>query len=401
MRVSLIIRWALYCVFLLSLLLTLAAALAPEGGIDFLGFFVINDDNIRWLYAIAALSGLLAVSSALEMDSRSASLLTVSFLGLVSALAMIPPISFNISGNADDDGGASNPFAANDPFEQDQQEARSSALRRADNIPENRLIGYDDEITLRQGYAALRFTLSEPRRLRIDVEALASGDPTIEVREGRNIDGALVEADDDGGDNLNSRIERTFAEGEYALLIHDLSFLFSSGEATVFRVRISSASLENLAPEERTATIVASDTEPALIGWLNQSVSDSDTNNYRIFAELGQNQSRACLLIDAWMVEQDSGDTAIGLFDGDYNVIDYNDDFEPDSLASRIVHPVDDKSAYFIGVNAVFGLSTNYHLSVQLLKRDSQNGCVLADIEHYSREEIVTRLTAADGAAGE
>lgn len=334
-----------------------------------------GERDARLMLGAAAISGLAALLFLSGKDAGGAAGAGVVILGLVAAASVAPEIRLATDG-----------------------ERLSQQAEAAISAAENTIFNEDSPVfeanvpLIEGGLAARRITIKGDQsiRLRIDVALDGEGDPLIELYREEGSDRRYrIATDDDGGGELKARIERQLEPGGYLLIMRDINDEAPFIGGVAFKLRISRVNLDEIIPETRRATLVlgesgagCGDSARHCRLWPNETVAlldgQSDEDFYRLKLETqGQN---ACLIVDVHPI--DGGDTSVGVFDINRELIGFNDDDDPEDFGSRIVIPIDaDEQRHhdlLLHVGAyLFDVPTvRYSLYVELRARDAGDRCV-------------------------
>lgn len=264
----------------------------------------------------------------------------------------------------------------------------------------------DDELPIERevaggnsGLAAAYFTLKRETRLRFDLTGVDDEQIdtllVLERIEGRDI--VAIASNDDSPEGPSSRLEQTLEPGRYLLDMRNIRQLRGGAEPK-FRLTINSASLEDVAPRERTVVLPdgAASRSGQTAAFRFESAFSPGTRvgvRYRIDVNR-QSGGPICLVLDVDPFDIDpetsaprppvERDTILILMKASLEAININDDVGPDDLGSRIAYKVEEASETqtFVAEVRSYGENTPFTLQVELIRAGEDGNC---DAVGYAR----------------
>ncbi len=346
----------------------------------------VQADYALFFAAVAALIGIIWLAHPQNTTGNAAQGAAIAILGVFAVVAVMGD-NLNIGGvgpRGDDQGtrgdGDENLRAQ---LEQSIETARELELESD--------LSYEGQLLLENKVGAAFFELKRPARLRIDVMAASHGDPFTELYKGEDPDDLLsVASNDDGGQDLNSRIEESLEPGKYYIVVQNIS---DSGELAArqsFDVKITDVSIDNTPENRSTRLSLAEDT--AIFSYDGKTQADGTDGDFLI--EVAPNDAPTCLIIDVTPLGLSNThprfrDTFIELLDDRNAVLETNDDRGEEDLGSRIVWTVpsangSESTRFGLKVRA-FSDDTEFDMFVELRVADADGSC--PDPAQYARPE--------------
>jgi hypothetical protein len=183
------------------------------------------------------------------------------------------------------------------------------------------------------GQAAHRFRVGRPGWIRIEAVSQTGGDPMIELR---NSFGFTVLSDDDGGSDLNARVEAHLSAGDYCVFTTEYDGYAFEGEIGVGRRDHAALDPYYQDESEEFAANCAASPGAEILGIVTGARGDElvarvwpSTERFYVFGL----ETPAPLTI---LAENESADPILQLFDADGRSLAWNDDAAPVTLNAQI-----------------------------------------------------------------
>lgn len=259
------------------------------------------------------------------------------------------------------------------------------------------------DIALTEGGVAARyFDLEARTTIRIDVEDAqdySSSDISVEdpfvflLKKDDVQEYVIVGANDDGGQDLNARLEMLLEPGRYFIVVRNIGQNNLSPVAMSFVLKVVEKSLESI-PDEQTMLLSATQDEADRVFRYSGAVQDVNTAT-DFLIEVQQADTQTCLFVDVNPLGRKETsaryrDTKIKLRNEVGAVLAENDDRDrsSDDLGSRVAWRVPAGEAgiskmYHLEVGA-FADNTTFDLFVEV-KQSQNDTCKPAD--EYRRPE--------------
>lgn len=372
-------------ILVLSLIAALLAATAPDGEFC-VSRLCAAQDHFRSYLAVGALAGLISVLLLAGKEAGAATGAGVALLAMAVIAAFVSPERFSAGESK-----SSEPESLQDRLAATIEEAQEIELTDGALPP--------TEVPLiHGGLAAKRFTLEESARLRIDVTAdeTFGADPFFEIFKEEDWGRREVAENDDGGRNLNARVEREFEPGAYIIVMRNINDAHLRAPGLTFTLEIAPVDLRR-SLAERTMALTAGagavcrglSGEGCRAREISGTVGAdgvADDDFYLVDVELGA--ADACLIVD--VDPAGDGDTVAGLFNLNRSVLASNDDRAPGDLGTRFVHRIeaDDggRQSFLLHVGAFSGAGTAYSLWVELRRPDENGRCLTSNAFTRNRD---------------
>ena len=328
--------------------------------------------DARLLTLVAALSGIFSIALTTRAQVAGAAIgILIVLLGVIGAIAVWPEIRVHTS---------TTQYSPDDALLRKMR----GIVSIADTIPQEELLSYEGKLSLTDGIGAKKFTLSERRRIRIDLKipdaerrsAELQSDPFLELyfedRSSGSLRRTLIAYDDDSGeDQNNSQITRMLAPStcdnnrctsNYLIVARNAQADNTIGvlaNTKVFDLLVKELNWLNLFESNRRILLNDNNSTWAI------RVEEDEEDNERDFIVQANASQPSCLVIE---VDPDNDrDSGLILMSENGAWLRTDDNSGPGVAGSRVEMPIEANSESIMFADVIrFGGDFPYELTANL-----------------------------------